>query len=164
GGFDQTGISYGMALGDLDNDGDLDVVVNNLNAVASLYRNDGTAARIAVRLKGLAPNTAGIGARIRLIGGSLTQSQEMICGGRYLSADQAMRVFAADPKPGKPMRLEVRWRNGDQSTIPNVQPNRIYEVEQGKPVVSSPLSVVSGTSASTRTPDKESRTHEQPFF
>src|SRR5205807_4430631 len=118
------------ALGDLDNDGDMDVVVNNLNAVASLYRNDGTAARIAVRLKGLPPNTAGIGARLRLVGGSITQSQEMICGGRYLSGDQAMRVFAADPDPGKPMRLEVTWRNGDQSTLTNIQPNRIYEVDQ----------------------------------
>ena len=161
-GFDQTGISYGMALGDLDNDGDLDVVVNNLNAVASLYRNDATAGRIAVRLKGLPPNTAGIGARLRLVGGSITQSQEMICGGRYLSGDQAMRVFAQDPNTGKPIRLEVRWRNGDQSTIANVQPNRIYEVEQGKPVVSRPLSVVSGPPASTRT--QESRTNEQPFF
>ncbi|MBK9137645.1 MAG: VCBS repeat-containing protein [Verrucomicrobia bacterium] len=42
-GFNQPGISYGMALGDLDNDGDLDVVVNNLNSVASLYRNEATA-------------------------------------------------------------------------------------------------------------------------
>ena len=45
-GFDQTGISYGMALGDLDNDGDLDVVINNLNEVASLYRNDAPAGRM----------------------------------------------------------------------------------------------------------------------
>ena len=44
-GFDQEGVSFGMALGDLDNDGDLDVVVNNLNAVAGLYRNDTPAGR-----------------------------------------------------------------------------------------------------------------------
>jgi len=135
--FDHTGISYGMALGDLDNDGDLDVVVNNLNEAVSLYRNDATAGRIAVRLKGLAPNTQGIGARIRLVGGSMTQSQEMICGGRYLSGDQAMRVFAADPDSNKPMRLEVTWRNGDQSIITNVQPNRAYEVNQAHAVQKS---------------------------
>ena len=53
-GFDRVGVSCGMAVGDLDNDGDLDVVVNNLNAAASLYRNDATAGRIAVRLPGTA--------------------------------------------------------------------------------------------------------------
>src|SRR3989442_6745780 len=118
-----------MALADLDNDGDLDLVVNNLNDVVSLYRNDATAGRVAVRLKGLPPNTQGIGARIRLVGGSVTQSQEMICGGRYMSGDQAMRVFAV-PDPGKEMELEVKWRNGEQSIITNIQANRIYEVEQ----------------------------------
>src|SRR5439155_4809869 len=96
--------------------------------------------------------------------GSITQSQEIICGGGYLSGEQARRVFAVDPKPGKWMRLEVRWRNGDQSTIADIQPNRIYEVEQSKPVVSSQLSVVRGPPRLTRTPDKESETNEQPFF
>jgi hypothetical protein len=133
-GFDQEGVSYGMALGDLDNDGDMDVVVNNLNAVASVYRNDSPAGRIAVRLKGLPPNIQGVSARIRLVGGALTQSQEMICGGRYLSGDQAMRVFAADADAGKPMRLEVVWRNGDQSVVTNVRPNWIYEVDQTRAV------------------------------
>ena len=129
-GFDHQGVSFGMAQGDLDNDGDLDLVVNNLNEEASLYRNDATAGRIAVRLKGLPPNTQGVGARIRLVGGSITQAQEMICGGRYLSGDQATRVFAADPDSGKPMRLEVRWRNGSQSTVTGVLANRIYEISQ----------------------------------
>src|SRR5438034_7399470 len=98
-GFDHAGVSFGMALGDLDNDGDLDLVVNNLNEAASLYRNEATGGRVAVRLKGAPPNREGIGARIQLVGGSITQSQEMICGGRYLSGDQAERVFAADPAP-----------------------------------------------------------------
>src|SRR5437016_659241 len=77
-GFDHAGVSFGMALGDLDNDGDLDLVVNNLNEAASLYRNDATGGRIAVRLKGVPPNTEGIGARIQLVGGSITQRQELI--------------------------------------------------------------------------------------
>ncbi|HEY5915616.1 MAG TPA: VCBS repeat-containing protein [Verrucomicrobiae bacterium] len=129
-GFDSTATSQGMALGDLDNDGDLDLVANNFNGVAGLYRNNAAAVRIAVRLKGLPPNTQGIGARIRVLGGTLNQSQEMICGGRYLSGDQAERVFAADPDPAAHLRLEVRWRNGDQNVISDLRANHIYEVDQ----------------------------------
>ncbi|MBI4662734.1 MAG: VCBS repeat-containing protein, partial [Verrucomicrobia bacterium] len=84
-GFDTRGVSQAMVLADLDNDGDLDVVMNNLNEVAGVYRNDGPAPRVAVRLKGLPPNTQGIGAKIHVLGGPVPQSQEVICGGRYLS-------------------------------------------------------------------------------
>ena len=138
-GFDHVGVSYGMAMADLDNDGDLDVVVNNLNECVSLYRNDATAGRIAVRLKGLPPNTQGIGARLQLSGGPVTQSQEMICGGRYLSCDQAIRVFASGPDLEKAQRLKVTWRSGELSAL-DVLPNRIYEVDQAsaKPRPSQP--------------------------
>ena len=144
-GFDKSGISYGMALGDLDNDGDLDVVVNNLNDAVSLYRNNATAGRIAVRLNGLPPNTQGIGAHIYLTGGQVPQSQEMISGGRYLSGDQAMRVFAANPDSNKTMHLEVKWRNGDRSDF-DLRPNRIYEVDQAS-------SAAHTNTAATSSPD-----------
>jgi hypothetical protein len=129
-GFDREGISYGMAQGDLDNDGDLDLVVNNLNESASLYRNEAAAGRVAVRLKGLPPNTQGVGARIKLVGSSITQAQEMMCGGRYLCGDQAMRVFAADRQSRQPMRLEVRWRSGRSSTIAGVLADHVYELSE----------------------------------
>ena len=138
-GFDQPGISYGMALGDLDNDGDLDVVVNNLNAAASLYRNDAPAGRVQVRLKGRPPNAQGIGARVRLTGGSVPQSQEMICGGRYMSGDQALRVFAAEAKDGASLRLEVIWRSGKRSVVEGVQANRVYEIDEAGSVVAPPF-------------------------
>jgi enediyne biosynthesis protein E4 len=129
-GFDQKGIAQGMCLADLDNDGDLDVVINNFNDTASLLRNEAAAPRVAVRLKGRAPNTAGIGARLRLLGGAVPmQSQEMICGGRYLSCDEAMRTFAAGSLTNR-LSLEVTWRSGLRSTFTGLAANRIYEIEE----------------------------------
>ena len=128
-GFNQVGVAHGMALADLDNDGDLDVVVNNLNGPAGIYRNESAAPRVAVRLRGLAPNTRGIGAKIKMLGGPVPQSQEMISGGRYLSCDEAARVFAAG-KATNGWQLEVTWRNGSRSVIPDLQPNRIYEIAE----------------------------------
>jgi hypothetical protein len=128
-GFDAATISQGACLADLDNDGDLDVIVNNLNEAAGLYRNNISAPRIAVRLRGLASNTRGIGARIRVMGGPVPQSQEMTCGGRYLSCDDTMRVFAAGNVTNR-LRIEVVWRSGKLSLVAEAQANCLYEIDE----------------------------------
>ena len=149
-GFNQLGVGHGMALADLDNDGDLDLVVNNLNQPPGLYRNESHAPRVAVRLKGLPPNTRGIGAQISLYGGAVpVQKKEITCGGRYLSGDDFMRVFAAGASSSE-MTIEVTWRNGKRSLLKGIKPNQIYEIEEGKSaLVSSQLSVVSGSKRET---------------
>jgi hypothetical protein len=129
-GLGEIAISHGAALADLDNDGDLDLVINNFNSVATLYRNDGSAPRLAIRLKGAPPNTGGIGARIEVSGGPVKQTQEMISGGRYLSGGEEIRVFAASVSI--PMQVDVRWRNGQRSRITNASANHIYEMDQAK--------------------------------
>lgn len=129
-GFGTPVISQGIALGDLDNDGDLDVVVNNLNHECGVYRNDTSAPRLAIRLKGRGSNSAGVGGWIRIFGGpTREQSQEIVSGGRYLSGDDPMRVFAAGPE-GSHLSIEVRWRSGKRSRISDVEGNRYYEIEE----------------------------------
>jgi len=119
-----------LAIGDLDNDGDMDFVVNNFNGALGVYRNDSNAPRVAVRLKGAAPNTQGIWRQIKLLNGAVPmQSQEVICGGRYLSGSEPMLVFAAGQAKAN-MTIEVTWRSGRVSRLAQVMPNRLYEIEE----------------------------------
>ncbi|MGZ8901309.1 MAG: VCBS repeat-containing protein, partial [Limisphaerales bacterium] len=133
--FNLTGVTHGMALADLDNDGDLDLVLNNLNAPAAIYRNESTTPRIGVRLKGVTPNTYGIGAKISVRAEGLpVQSQEMIAGGRYLSSDDPIRTFAAGS--ARTVSIEVRWRDGKVTELAGLAPNHIYEVDQSTAIPS----------------------------
>jgi hypothetical protein len=130
-GFDLAAVSQGMALADFDQDGDLDIAINNFNAPAVLLRNNSSAPRIAVRLRSGA-NTAGIGAKIRVAGGPVLQSQEMLAGGRYLSSDEPLRVFAAGPLTNI-FSIDVSWRDGSHTRVHDVKPNYLYFVTQSAP-------------------------------
>jgi hypothetical protein len=136
-GLNQPALHNGIAVGDLDNDGGLDFVVNNLGSAAGVYHNHGAAPRVAVRLRGLAPNTQGIGGKIKLLGGAVPmQSQEVACGGMYLSGSDPERVFAAGQS--QRMSIEVTWRSGRRSEVVDVKPNRLYEIEEAGAVVVEP--------------------------
>lgn len=157
-GFDAPGISQGIGLADLDNDGDLDVVINNLREAPGIYRNETIAPRVAVRLRGQSPNTAGIGSKIIFRGASVLQSQEMISGGRYLSGDESMRVFATGGS--NRLEIEVKWRSGKTSRVP-AEPNRIYEIAEEQAVntpaeaVAAPVPLFSEVESFPKAPHTE---------
>ncbi|MFO1500125.1 MAG: VCBS repeat-containing protein [Verrucomicrobiota bacterium] len=151
-GFDSLAISNGTAFADLDNDGDLDVVVNCLNGPALLYRNDCPAARIAIRLRGRAPNTQGIGARLKVVGGPVTQTAEVMCGGRYMSGHDPLRVFAAGAATN--LQVEVTWRNGARSVLPDCAPNCLYEIDEAASVSAD---AAAGVMAARASPNENPR-------
>jgi len=131
-GLAKKGITHGMAAADLDNDGDLDLAINNLFAPAGLLRNECSRPRIAVRLRGQPPNTRGIGASVELVDSSLTQRQEVHAGGVYLSGCDSQLMFAA--LSSKPKALHVHWPSGVESMIDDVHANRIYELSEAEAV------------------------------
>ena len=87
------------------------------------------AGRVAVRLRGAAPNPQGIGARISVeSAGVPRQEKEVISGGQYLSGSEPLYSFAASPD--EPLTIEVRWRDGHRTRIEQARSNRIYEIDE----------------------------------
>jgi len=134
--FDQSGISQGMALADLDNDGDMDVVMNNLLETAGVYQNQANTPRVLVRLAKGALHS-GIGASIVITQNGVEQRQEMICAGRYLSSDQPTRMFGVIDEP---LDISIAWPSGVTQTIKGAKPNHAYTISEpvANPAVIAP--------------------------
>jgi hypothetical protein len=129
-------VSRGLAVGDIDNDGDLDLLVNNNGQDAELLRNDGgnRANALLVRLRGAGRNTEAIGARVRLTTGSRTQIRDIKAGSSYLSQNDVRAHFGLGAAAVAD-RIEVAWPDGRTESVTNVAANQIITIEESKGIV-----------------------------
>jgi hypothetical protein len=127
--------SRGVALGDFDNDGDLDILIVNLNEPPSLLRNDQTPAGhwLKVLLVGVTSNRSAIGAQVSVVHGTRKQVQAVLAQSSYLSVNDRRLHFGLGPAASAD--LEILWPNGNRENITNVQANQLVVIREGAGIV-----------------------------
>lgn len=135
-GFALRKISRAAAFGDYDNDGDIDILVTNWNQTADLLRNDGGNRNnwIQIQTIGTQSNRSGIGARIKVVAGELTQYAEVQSSGSYLAFSD-LRVHFGLKAAETVDLLEIRWPSGKIETTANLRANQRFIAVEGEEIV-----------------------------
>jgi hypothetical protein len=122
----------GAAFADFDNDGDIDVIVNNMNATPDFFRLDlrGGAHWTTLKLVGTRSNRNAIGARVTLSGADGTQVQEVRGGGSYFSQND-LRVHFGLGQSTRVERIGVRWPDGAEEVWKDIPIDRIVTLTEG---------------------------------
>ncbi len=122
--------SRGSAVGDLDNDGDMDIVVNNMDDTPTLLRNETIRAGhwLLLDLRGKGANRLALGARVEVETEALKMSREVRGGGGYLSQNDLRLHFGLGS--AKTAKVEIRWPDGSRTELPDVAADRILQVRQ----------------------------------
>jgi hypothetical protein len=127
--------SRGCAFGDIDNDGDVDIVIMNVNETPSLLRNDAPQQNhwLKVRLIGTKSNKSAIGARVLVRYGKKVQAQQLLSQSSYLSSNDPRLHFGLGDE--KIAQIEIRWPNGLQESVKNVTADQLVIIKEGAGVI-----------------------------
>jgi enediyne biosynthesis protein E4 len=130
-GLQETHSARGAAFGDLDDDGDIDVVVNNIDEPPSLLRNDGGSARswIGFHLVGTGRNLGAVGARLTVTSGSLQQIGEIHAGSSHNSSSDPRLHFGLGARSVAD-RVEIRWPLGRTQTLTDLPAGRYHTIRE----------------------------------
>jgi enediyne biosynthesis protein E4 len=134
-------VGRGAAYGDIDNDGDLDILITVNNGAARLLRNDNGNQNdlLRVRTIGVRSNRDGIGAKVTLktaAGGKIMNVVKT--GSSYCSQSELPLTFGLGKSdPAKGMTLEIAWPSGQTDIIPEVKPNQSIAVQEGKGIINA---------------------------
>jgi hypothetical protein len=135
-GFSAEMVSRGLAAGDIDNDGNLDLLITNNNGRPNLLLNEGGRANaILVRTIGTKSNRSGIGTRLTLVTAGHRQIREVQSGSSYL-AQNDLRAHFGLGEANRAERLEIRWPSGATEVVENLPANHVITVREGTGVVS----------------------------
>ena len=128
--------SRGVAFADLDNDGDVDIVINNINDLPTLLKNEGGNRKhwIEIKTVGTKSNRAGIGTRVKVVTGSHSQVDEVQSGGSFLSQSD-LRLHFGLGGDTKIDLLELKWPSGTVDQIRNLAADRILTVKEGVGII-----------------------------
>jgi hypothetical protein len=129
-------LGRGCAFGDFDNDGDVDVLVNNLDGPPTLLRNDGGSRNnwIMIKCIGTQSNRSGIGARVKVIVGSHPQIDEVMSGSSYYSQSD-LRLHFGLGRAERADLVEVAWPSGVKETFKDVPANHLLVIQEAKGIV-----------------------------
>jgi len=133
GGFAQPKVGRGLAYGDYDRDGALDILLTTNNGPAYLYRNENTAGNRSIRfhLVGTKSNRDAIGALVRIFDNGQMQSRVVKGGSSYLSQSELPLTFGLG-KRDKIERVLIEWPSGAKEEFKNLDVGRSYQATEGK--------------------------------
>ena len=129
-------VSRGAAFGDYDNDGDIDIFLNNSNQPATLLRNEGGNSNhwLTIQPIGTESNASGIGTRIVLKAGDLSLLKEVRSGASYLSQSD-LRVHFGLGQNSEVDTVEIYWQSGHIERFSNLKSNQILRIKEGHGIV-----------------------------